>query len=79
MEDTQENSFTVKAIGHQWYWSYEYSGQTGRLEKEVRFRSYLAHDTHMTEPRLLGVDNRMLSPYRGPVRLLVTRSDVIHS
>lgn len=72
-------SYTVKAIGHQWFWSYEYSCH-GR-PNVVRFDSYMTADRHLVFGtfRLLEVDNRLVLPCRDTARVLVTSSDVLHS
>nr|YP_009499529.1 cytochrome c oxidase subunit II [Aegosoma sinicum]ASL05643.1 cytochrome c oxidase subunit II [Aegosoma sinicum] len=67
---------TVKAIGHQWYWSYEYSDF-----KNIEFDSYMTPVSEM-KPfnfRLLDVDNRMIIPFETQIRIIVTAADVIHS
>nr|YP_010944840.1 cytochrome c oxidase subunit II [Japanagallia curvipenis]WMC21052.1 cytochrome c oxidase subunit II [Japanagallia curvipenis] len=76
IEETKTPMVTVKAIGHQWYWSYEYSDF-----KSIEFDSYMKPlsqlETH--EFRLLDTDNRMVLPFSTQIRILVTSSDVIHS
>lgn len=71
---------TVKVIGHQWYWSYEYSDYA-QGDKTIAFDSYMIPEDDL-EPgqlRLLEVDNRMVVPVNTCVRLLITGADVIHS
>jgi cytochrome c oxidase subunit II len=68
---------TVKAIGHQWYWSYEYPDHGG-----FTFDALMLNDEDAKkagEPRLLGVDNRVVVPVGKTVRVIVTSADVIHS
>nr|YP_009971723.1 cytochrome c oxidase subunit II [Platisus angusticollis]QNG56433.1 cytochrome c oxidase subunit II [Platisus angusticollis] len=67
---------TVKAIGHQWYWSYEYSDF-----KNIEFDSYMIpiNEMKLTNFRLLDVDNRMMVPYESQIRMLISSGDVIHS
>lgn len=68
---------TVKAIGHQWYWSYEYPDHGG-----FTFDALMLSDADAKtkgEPRLLGVDNRVVVPVGKTVRVIVTSADVIHS
>nr|QWL15081.1 cytochrome c oxidase subunit II [Xenostrongylus variegatus] len=67
---------SIKAIGHQWYWSYEYSDF-----KNIEFDSYMIPMNEMQSFsfRLLDVDNRMVVPFNSMIRLLVTSTDVIHS
>lgn len=82
-----DNAVTIKAIGNQWYWSYEYPDHGGisitanmlkekgdpALGKGARFR------TDVDGPRLLAVDNRIVVPVGTPIRLIATANDVIHS
>nr|ALD88445.1 cytochrome c oxidase subunit II [Megachile sculpturalis] len=65
--------FTVKSMGHQWYWSYEFP------EFNIEYNSYMISDLNMNSFRLLDVDNRLIIPYNTPIRLLVSSTDVIHS
>nr|YP_010373905.1 cytochrome c oxidase subunit II [Coomaniella copipes]UPI13473.1 cytochrome c oxidase subunit II [Coomaniella copipes] len=66
---------SIKSIGHQWFWSYEYSDF-----KNFEFDSYMtSQDSENFNFRLLDVDNRMALPYNSQIRLLVTAADVIHS
>nr|WRW11478.1 cytochrome c oxidase subunit II [Eteoneus sigillatus] len=76
MDEINEPMITIKSIGHQWYWSYEYSDF-----KNIEFDSYMKPTNELMdmEFRLLDVDNRMMVPMKTPVRLMITSSDVIHS
>nr|UFR82931.1 cytochrome c oxidase subunit II [Dynastes hercules hercules] len=67
---------SIKAIGHQWYWSYEYGDF-----KNFEFDSYmLSQDSMKLDSfRLLDVNNRMIAPFNSQIRLMVTAADVIHS
>jgi len=69
-------SITVKAIGHQWYWKYEYSDLI-----DVSFDSFIIQTQllKLRDFRLLDVDNRCIIPFNTPIRLLTTSIDVIHS
>nr|QKE61485.1 cytochrome oxidase subunit II [Dipseliopoda sp. AJB-2020] len=69
-------SITLKAIGNQWYWKYEYSDF-----KNIEFDSYMIpqNSTNLHDFRLLDVDNRIILPMNSKIRLLVTSMDVIHS
>lgn len=75
-DELRQPSVRVKAIGHQWYWSYEYSDFPS-----VEFDSYIipTDDLQLGEFRLLEVDNRIVIPIQLEIRLLVTAADVIHS
>jgi cytochrome c oxidase subunit 2 len=78
MDEVMDPALTIKAIGHQWYWSYEYSDyQTETLE----FDSYMVptSDLNKGDFRLLEVDNRLVAPINTHVRVLVTGADVLHS
>nr|UYA96508.1 cytochrome c oxidase subunit II [Janus sp. 1 GYN-2022d] len=67
---------TLKTIGHQWYWSYEYSDF-----KDISFDSYMipTNDLKNNEFRLLDVDNRVVLPMNTQIRILVNAADVLHS
>jgi cytochrome c oxidase subunit II len=68
---------TVKAIGHQWYWSYEYPDHGGMTFDALMLSEEEAKKAG--EPRLLGVDNRVVVPIGKVIRVIVTSQDVIHS
>ncbi len=67
---------TIKAIGHQWYWSYQYPDQ-GNLE----FDAVMLEDDERQpgDPRLLATDNHVVVPVDTTIRVLVTADDVLHS
>ncbi len=69
-------SLTIKTVGHQWYWRYEYSDFIN-----IEFDSYIVptEELQTGEYRLLEVDNRLVVPINLEVRILVTAADVIHS
>lgn len=68
---------TIKVTGNQWYWTYSYP-DNGGFELVSNMLSE-ADDKKRGEPRLLGVDERMVVPAGAVVKLIVTSSDVIHS
>lgn len=76
IDETTEPSITLKTVGHQWYWSYEYSDFN-----DIEFDSYIIPTNSLNEGeiRLLEVDNRVVLPYLTQIRLLVRAADVIHS
>nr|YP_010478460.1 cytochrome c oxidase subunit II [Nesophrosyne makaihe]UVI59904.1 cytochrome c oxidase subunit II [Nesophrosyne makaihe] len=76
LEEINKPLISLKAIGHQWYWSYELSDF-----KNVEFDSYMKNTKSLTnnEYRLLEVDNRIVLPFNTKTRILVTSLDVIHS
>nr|QFZ93460.1 cytochrome oxidase subunit II [Megascolecidae sp. SC201715-07] len=76
MEELPNPSVTIKVVGHQWYWSYEYTDFLN-----VGFDSYMlpTSELSMGDYRLLEVDNRIAIPMRLEARFLITAADVIHS
>nr|YP_010318865.1 cytochrome c oxidase subunit II [Pipa myersi]UMB51108.1 cytochrome c oxidase subunit II [Pipa myersi] len=76
MDEVSDPHLTVKSIGHQWYWSYEYTNY-----EDLAFDSYMipTNDLSSGQFRLLEVDNRMVVPMESPVRMLITAEDVLHS
>nr|YP_007025011.1 cytochrome c oxidase subunit II [Feresa attenuata]ADZ22964.1 cytochrome c oxidase subunit II [Feresa attenuata]ADZ22977.1 cytochrome c oxidase subunit II [Feresa attenuata] len=76
MDEINNPSLTVKAMGHQWYWSYEYTDY-----EDLNFDSYMipTSDLKPGELRLLEVDNRMVLPMQMTIRMLVSSEDVLHS
>ena len=72
-----EADVTIKAIGNQWYWSYEYPDY-----EEIMFDSIMLDDAEAAaagHPRLLGTDSRIVVPVNKVVRVQVTANDVIHA
>nr|UFR82814.1 cytochrome c oxidase subunit II [Dicronorhina derbyana] len=67
---------SVKTIGHQWYWSYEYSDFMS-----FEFDSYMIPTNEQLKNsfRLLDVDNRTVLPFNSQIRMMITAADVIHS
>nr|YP_010952640.1 cytochrome c oxidase subunit II [Acanthopleura vaillantii]WMQ53047.1 cytochrome c oxidase subunit 2 [Acanthopleura vaillantii] len=76
LDEIESPVLTLKAIGHQWYWSYEYSDFL-----TVEFDSYMLPTEELTsgDYRLLEVDHRSVVPMNSKVRILVTAADVLHS
>ena len=66
---------TVKAIGYQWYWGYEYP------DENIIFESYMTKEEDLKEnqPRLLTVDNEVVVPVNKVVKVLITANDVLHA
>ena len=84
VDEVVDPSLTVKIVGHQWYWSYEYSDYADDLDEEeslLSFDSYMLPEDELTKGdlRLLEVDNRMVLPVDTHIRLVVTAADVLHS
>nr|AAP50479.1 cytochrome oxidase subunit II [Brassicogethes aeneus] len=76
LDEVNNPLVSIKSIGHQWYWSYEYSDF-----KNIEFDSYMIPMNEMKpfDFRLLDVDNRIVIPFNSQIRMLVTSADVIHS
>lgn len=76
IDESPNPSIRLKTIGHQWYWSYEYSDFLN-----LEFDSYIIPDADLNRGdfRLLEVDNRAVLPIIVEIRTLVTAADVIHS
>nr|QXT44390.1 cytochrome c oxidase subunit 2 [Astalotermes cf. brevior CMRT056] len=76
MDEIHNPVLTLKTVGHQWYWSYEYSDFT-----KVEFDSYMVQqeDLQANTFRLLDTDNRVVLPMNSPIRMIVTAADVLHS
>nr|BBJ21147.1 cytochrome c oxidase subunit II [Lymantria dispar japonica] len=76
LDELNNPLITLKSIGHQWYWSYEYSDF-----KNIEFNSYMVKSDNMKLDnfRLLDVDNRIVLPMNNQIRIMVTATDVIHS
>uniref|UniRef100_UPI0031F3D499 cytochrome c oxidase subunit 2 n=1 Tax=Saropogon luteus TaxID=468801 RepID=UPI0031F3D499 len=76
LDEINEPIITLKSIGHQWYWSYEYSDFMN-----LEFDSYMIpmDELNINSFRLIDVDNRIVLPMNSQIRILVTAADVIHS
>nr|WAB46316.1 cytochrome c oxidase subunit 2 [Einfeldia sp.] len=76
LDEVNNPSISLKTIGHQWYWSYEYSDFSG-----IEFDSYMIPQNEMSLDtfRLLDVDNRIILPINNQIRILVSATDVLHS
>jgi len=76
IDEITEPALTIKTVGHQWYWRYEYSDFN-----DIEFDSYMVPENRleMGDFRLLEVDNRVVLPYLTQVRILIRAADVLHS
>ncbi len=85
LDDLINPALTLKIIGHQWFWSYEYSDpfliDSTIYQNGIFFDSYLKTSSDLTGGmfRLLETDNRVMLPILLHIRLLITSSDVLHS
>nr|BAX03867.1 cytochrome c oxidase subunit II [Psenopsis anomala]BBU26192.1 cytochrome c oxidase subunit 2 [Psenopsis anomala] len=76
MDEINDPHLTIKAMAHQWYWSYEYTDY-----EDLGFDSYMiaTEDLIPGQFRLLEADHRMVIPVESPIRLLISAEDVLHS
>ena len=70
-----EADVTIKAIGYQWYWGYEYP------DENIIFDSYMIEENELKpgQPRLLAVDNEVVVPVNKVIKVLITANDVLHA
>nr|YP_009311050.1 cytochrome c oxidase subunit II [Enteromius hulstaerti]BAV69654.1 cytochrome c oxidase subunit II [Enteromius hulstaerti] len=76
MDEINDPHLTIKAVGYQWHWIYEYTDY-----EKLKFKSYIL-PTEKLNPgqfRLLETNHRMVIPAEAPVRVLVSAKDVLHS
>nr|YP_002265486.1 cytochrome c oxidase subunit II [Contacyphon sp. BT0012]ACF35071.1 cytochrome c oxidase subunit II [Contacyphon sp. BT0012] len=76
LDEINNPMITLKTIGHQWYWSYEYSDFN-----QIEFDSYMIPTNELPQNnfRLLDVDNRVILPFNTQIRMMITAADVLHS
>jgi cytochrome c oxidase subunit 2 len=81
MDEVVDPAITIKTIGHQWYWTYEYSDYNQSDEQSLAFDSYMIpeEDLELGQLRLLETDNRLIVPANTHVRMIITSADVLHS
>jgi len=93
MDEVLEPWLTVKAIGHQWYWAYEYgmvgtdindpfnSITNGEINPGLSFDSYMVPSTELMEgsKRLLEADQPLVLPLERQIRFIITATDVLHA
>ena len=81
LDEVISPTVTIKVVGHQWYWSYEYSDYINVSGESIEFDSYMLPDSDLElgQFRLLDVDNKVVIPTDTHIRLIVTGADVIHS
>lgn len=80
LDEVYTPAITIKILGHQWYWSYEYT-DFSNLEFDSFITPFHAPQMHSfySNFRLLDVDNRMILPFNTQVRALISATDVLHS
>jgi len=82
LDESVDSSLTIKVLGHQWYWRYEYRDfWSVTRSSHVEFDSYIIPSNELDSSifRLLDVDNRTLVPYNIHVRILISSADVLHA
>ncbi len=74
--DFPKADLTIKATGHQWYWSYSYPDHG-----DFGFDSIMVEDADLQpgQPRLLAVDNEIVVPVNKVTHVLLAADDVIHN
>lgn len=74
-------AMTIKVVGFQWYWKYEYSDFISDTGETIEYESYIVPDDMLEEGqlRLLDTDTSIIVPVDTHVRFIVTANDVIHS
>jgi len=88
VDEIIDPEMTLKAVGHQWYWSYEYSDHCNEEGEFINFDSYMlptedlvnldADVKEVGRLRLLEVDNRVVLPVETHIRVVITSADVLH-
>ena len=80
VDEIIDPAITLKVIGHQWYWSYEYSDYVTQHGDSIEFDSYMIPESDLQQGqlRLLEVDNRLVLPVNTHIRVVVTSTDVLH-
>ncbi len=84
MDEVIDPTMTIKVIGHQWYWVYDYTDLSNSLDLD---KSKLVYSSYMLptevlqngEFRLLEVDGPLYLPAQTQIRMIITASDVLHS
>ena len=78
LDEVVNPGMTIKVIGNQWYWTYEYNDYP---DLDIQFDSYMlpTDDLEIGGLRLLEVDNSLVIPKNTYVRFIITSSDVIHA
>jgi len=82
LDESIDSSLTIKIIGHQWYWRYEYTDfWSVRAASQIEFDAYMVPTNELERNifRLLDVDNRTVLPYNIHIRILISSSDVLHA
>lgn len=81
MDEILDSELTVKVIGNQWFWTYEYSDYVNEEDETISYDSFMVPDNELElgQLRTLTVDNYLVLPINTSIRALCTSNDVIHS
>nr|AGT28479.1 cytochrome c oxidase subunit II [Pseudodiaptomus annandalei] len=82
LDEAADSALTIKTLGHQWYWSYEYTDfWSMKMNSNLEFDAYMVPTDSLESGmfRLLDVDNRTVIPMQTHIRFLVSSADVLHS
>ena len=81
IDEVIDAGITIKVVGHQWHWSYEYSDYADQDGVSIEFDSYMIPEDELkdNELRNLEVDRSLIVPTNTHVRVILTAADVIHS
>ena len=82
LDESIDSNLTIKAIGHQWYWRYEYRDFWAMSSgSQVEFDAYMIPTNELEDNifRLLDVDTRAVVPLNIHVRILISSADVLHA
>ena len=82
LDEAIDAALTIKVLGHQWYWRYEYTDFWAVSERaQIEFDSYMTPTSELEGDmfRLLDVDNRTVIPFLVHTRILISSADVIHA
>jgi cytochrome c oxidase subunit 2 len=79
-DDILNPQITLKIVGRQWFWTYQYSDYSINSEETISFDSYMINSNDLSKGdfRLLEVDNKIVLPTGARVRIVVSSGDVIH-
>ena len=74
LDEVISPTITIKVVGHQWFWSYEYSDYINESGESIEFDSYMVPEDQLElgQQRLLDVDNKVIVPVDTHIRLIVT-------
>jgi cytochrome c oxidase subunit 2 len=81
MDEVIAPALTLKVVGYQWYWAYQYSDYNNKNKSSISFDSYMLDEAELKlgDLRLLEVDNEAVLPVNTHIRVILTAADVLHS